>query len=72
VAPWQSRKMIARLQAASTPDSRIYLTVNADSGHGHGSSLTVRTNQRADTYSFLFDQLRMQYPGPDKPEPQAP
>ncbi len=72
VAPWQSRKMIARLEAASAPDSRIYLTVNADSGHGHGSSLIVRTNQRADTYSFLLDQLGMRYPGPDKAEPRAP
>jgi prolyl oligopeptidase len=72
VAPWQSRKMIARLQAASAPGSKCYLTVNADSGHGHGSSLSVRTNQRADTYSFLFDQLGMRFPGPDKPKPQMP
>ena len=64
VAPWQSRKMIARLQAASAPGSKIYLTVSADSGHGHGSSLSIRTNQRADTYSFLFDQLGMKFPGP--------
>lgn len=64
VAPWQSRKMIARLQAASAPGSKIYLTVSADSGHGHGSSLSIRTNQRADSYSFLFDQLGMQFPGP--------
>ncbi len=72
VAPWQSRKMIARLQAASAPGSKIYLTVNSDSGHGHGSSLSVRTNQRADTYSFLFDQLGLQFPGPDKTGAQAP
>ncbi len=72
VAPWQSRKMIARLQAASTPDSKIFLTVRSDSGHGHGSSLSVRTNQRADTYSFLFDQLGLRFPGTDKAEAQAP
>ncbi len=63
VAPWQSRKMIARLEAASPPGSPIYLTVSSNSGHGHGSSLTVRTNQRADTYSFLIDQLGMHFPG---------
>ena len=63
VAPWQSRKMIARLEAASPPGSPIYLSISSNSGHGHGSSLTVRTNQRADTYSFLFDQLGMRYPG---------
>ncbi len=63
VAPWQSRKMVARLQAAGA--GKIYLTVNSDSGHGHGSSLSVRTNQSADTYSFLFDQLGLRFPGPD-------
>jgi prolyl oligopeptidase len=72
VAPWQSRKMIARLQAASAPGSKIYLTVSSDSGHGHGSSLSVRTNQRADTYSFLFDQLGLRFPAPDKAHAQAP
>ena len=72
VAPWQSRKMIARLQSASAPGSKIYLTVSADSGHGHGSSLSVRTNQRADTYSFLFDQLGMRFPGPDQGKARAP
>ena len=72
VAPWQSRKMIARLQAASAPGGTIYLTVSADSGHGHGSSLSIRTNQRADTYSFLFDQLGMQYPGPTTAKAPSP
>jgi prolyl oligopeptidase len=72
VAPWQSRKMIARLQAASAPGSKIYLTVNSDSGHGHGSSLSVRTNERADTYSFLFDQLGLRFPGPGSAGAKAP
>ena len=72
VAPWQSRKMIARLQAASAPGSKIYLTVSSDSGHGHGSSLSVRTNQRADTYSFLFDQLGLSFPGPEKANARTP
>ena len=72
VAPWQSRKMIARLQAASPPGSKIYLTVSSDSGHGHGSSLRIRTNQRADTYSFLFDQLGLQFPGAGKPSASTP
>jgi prolyl oligopeptidase len=66
VAPWQSRKMIARLQEASAAGAKIYLTVSSDSGHGHGSSLSVRTNQRADTYSFLFDQLGLHFPSPAK------
>ena len=61
--PLQSRKMTARLQAASPPGRPIFLRTSANSGHGHGSSLSVRINQRADTYSFLFDQLGMRYPG---------
>jgi prolyl oligopeptidase len=71
VAPWQSRKMIARLQAAGPPDAKIYLTVSSDSGHGHGSSLRVRTNQRADTYSFLFDQLGLHFPQAPEPAKKA-
>jgi prolyl oligopeptidase len=71
VAPWQSRKMVARLQAMSAAGSKIYLTVSSDSGHGHGSSLSVRTNQRADTYSFLFDQLGLRFPEPDKTSAQV-
>ncbi len=72
VASWQSRKMIARLQAAAKAPSKIYLTVSSDSGHGHGSSLSVSTNQRADTYSFLFDQLGLRFPEPDQTSQQAP
>jgi prolyl oligopeptidase len=72
VAPWQSRKMIARLQAAAEPGGKIYLTVSSDSGHGHGSALSVRTNQRADTYSFLFDQLGLRFPQPDKADAPPP
>ncbi len=69
VAPWQSRKMVARLQAAGA--NKIYLTVSSDSGHGHGSSLSVRTNQNADTYSFLFDQLHLRFPEPDSTSAKA-
>ena len=71
VAPWQSRKMVAKLQAAGATSSKIYLTVSSDSGHGHGSSLSVSTNQHADTYSFLFDQLGLRFPGADQAGTQA-
>jgi prolyl oligopeptidase len=62
VNPMHSRKMIARLQAATSSGRPIYLSINAHAGHGIGSSLSIKVNQTADTYAFLFDQLGMRYP----------
>jgi prolyl oligopeptidase len=62
VNPMHSRKMIARLQAATSSGRPIYLSINSHAGHGIGSSLSIRVNQTADLYSFLFDQLGMKYP----------
>ena len=59
VNPMQSRKMAARLQAATGSGNPIYLRTSADSGHGHGSALSVRIEQGADWLAFLFDQLGM-------------
>jgi prolyl oligopeptidase len=64
VNPAHSRKMIARLQAATTSGKPVYLSINAHAGHGIGSSLSIRVNQSADIYSFLFDQLGMRLPAP--------
>lgn len=61
VNPMHSRKMVARLQAANASNHPIYLAVDANSGHGIGSALSNRMNQRADLYAFLFDQLGMRY-----------
>jgi len=66
VNPMQSRKMTARLQAA-TAGGPIYLRTSADSGHGIGSALSVRIEQNADYLAFLFDQLGMKLgPSPVK------
>jgi len=62
VNPAHSRKMIARLQAATGSGRPVYLSINSHAGHGIGSALSVRVNQSADVYSFLFDQLRMTLP----------
>jgi prolyl oligopeptidase len=62
VNPAHSRKMIARLQAATASGMPVYLSINSHAGHGIGSSLSIRVNQSADIYSFLFDQLRMTLP----------
>jgi prolyl oligopeptidase len=62
VNPMQSRKMIARLQAATGSGRPIYLSTNSDAGHGIGSSLAILIDQRADYLAFLFDQLGMTMP----------
>jgi prolyl oligopeptidase len=62
VNPAHSRKMIARLQAATASGRPVYLSINSHAGHGIGSALSIRVNQSADIYSFLFDQLGMQLP----------
>ena len=62
VNPAHSRKMIARLQAASSSGKPILLSINAHAGHGIGSALSIRVNQQADIYAFLFDQLGMELP----------
>ncbi len=62
VNPAHSRKMIARLQAATASGNPVLLSINSHAGHGIGSALSVRVNQAADAYSFLFDQLGMRLP----------
>jgi prolyl oligopeptidase len=62
VNPAHSRKMIARLQAATKSGRPVYLSINSHAGHGIGSSLSIRVNQAADVNAFLFDQLGMRLP----------
>lgn len=62
VNPMQSRKMVARLQAAqSAPiaERPILLRTSANAGHGMGSSTSEVIAERTDSYSFLMDQLGM-------------
>ncbi|MBA3831332.1 MAG: S9 family peptidase [Chthoniobacterales bacterium] len=59
VAPYNSRKMTARLQAANVSANPILLRTSASSGHGHGTALSERIKQQADILAFLFDQLGM-------------
>jgi prolyl oligopeptidase len=59
VNPAQSRKMAARLQAATGSDHPILFRSTANAGHGIGSSLKERIAEQADVMAFLFDQLGM-------------
>jgi prolyl oligopeptidase len=57
----ESRKMIARLQAATNSDHPILLRTTASAGHGFGTALDEEIEQNADVFSFLFDQFGIQY-----------
>jgi prolyl oligopeptidase len=57
VNPAQSRKMAARLQAATSSSRPILFRSTASAGHGIGTALKVRIAEQADILSFLFDQL---------------
>jgi prolyl oligopeptidase len=57
VNPAHSRKMTARLQAATSSDRPILLRTTATAGHGMGSSLRDRVAEQADIYAFLFEEL---------------
>jgi prolyl oligopeptidase len=59
VDPMNSRKMTARLQAATHSDHPILLRTSSGSGHGIGTALNERIEQDADVFAFLFDQLGM-------------
>ncbi len=59
VAPYHSRKMIARLDEANKSTEPILLRTSTSAGHGIGTALSERIKQLADIYSFLFAQLDM-------------
>jgi prolyl oligopeptidase len=62
VNPSNSRKMTARLQAATASTNPILVRLSGASGHGMGTALTERIAQQADVFAFLFDQLGMKEP----------
>lgn len=55
---WQSAKMAARLQSATTSGKPILLSVDYEAGHGRGASREQQHEQLADIYAFLFEQLK--------------
>jgi prolyl oligopeptidase len=59
VDPMNSRKMTARLQAATHPMHPIFLRTSSSAGHGFGTALGERIDEDADVFAFLFDQLGM-------------
>lgn len=64
VNPAHSRKMAARLQAATSSGHPILLRTSMDTGHGSGTSLSRIVERQADVYAFLFHELGMTYRSP--------
>jgi prolyl oligopeptidase len=61
VDPYNSRKMAARLQAASSSKRPILLRATDDVGHGGGSPLAAVIDEATDMYAFLMSELGMRY-----------
>lgn len=57
VAPWQSRKIIARLQAGSSSGYPVILLTRRAAGHGIGASFSQRLGDRGAEYIFFAQQL---------------
>jgi prolyl oligopeptidase len=54
VSPWMTGKMAARLQASSSSGRPVLVRVDADAGHGIGSTRDQVYAERADQWSFLL------------------
>ncbi len=58
VAPWMSRKMIARLQADTSSGLPVLLVQRSGQGHGIGSSFDQRLEEITEIAAFFESQLR--------------
>jgi prolyl oligopeptidase len=70
VDPMNSRKMVARLQAASVLGRPVWLRTSGSTGHGGGTPLSERIEQITDVQSFLFDQLGLTFKPALSPAPE--
>jgi prolyl oligopeptidase len=57
VDPWNSAKMTARLQAATSSGKPVLFRVDYEAGHGIGSTKEQYIKQTADTWAFLLWQF---------------
>jgi len=57
VNPSNSRKMAARLQAASKSGEPVLLRTAFAAGHGYGTALDDQILELADVFAFLFDRF---------------
>jgi prolyl oligopeptidase len=61
VDPMQSRKMTARLQAATGSSEPILLRTSSNAGHGGDTALSEKIEQTVDVFAFLFDRLGVKW-----------
>jgi prolyl oligopeptidase len=59
VDPMHSRKMTARLQAASSSGLPILLRTSSKTGHGHATPLSEQIDKSVHYYAFLLNELGM-------------
>lgn len=64
VDPMQSRKMTARLQAATAADAPILLRTSSNSGHGADTPHSEKIEQHVDVLAFVLDQLQIPFSAP--------
>ncbi len=57
VDSWHSRKMVARLQAATSSSVPILLRTNLSAGHGRGTPLSDQIDEYTDVLAFLMREL---------------
>ena len=57
VDPWHSRKMVARLQAATSSSNPVLLRTNVAAGHGIGTPLSDQIEEYTDVLAFLMREL---------------
>jgi prolyl oligopeptidase len=65
VDPMQSRKMTARLQAATGGEVPVLLRTTSNAGHGSSTPLKERVEESAHVYAFIFDNLGVDYRPPN-------
>jgi prolyl oligopeptidase len=61
VDPMQSRKMTARLQAATGGEAPILLRTTSDAGHGGDAALREQIERQTHIFAFLFDQWGLEF-----------
>jgi prolyl oligopeptidase len=61
VNPYHSRKMTALMQSATNSGRPILLRTSARSGHGGGTALNDLIERETDAWSFIVDQLKVDF-----------
>lgn len=61
VDPYNSRKMAARLQAATSSSEPILLRTSKTTGHGMANPLSDEIEQNVDIHAFMFERLGVRF-----------